>query len=259
MTLLAKIHQVRQAKLAVVKTGEIKGGKNTMMFASYADIWSALHPVLDEAGISVGWEGSEISMLEGGREKVRMVMAVSDGNEVERVTWEMLIPEPILNSYGSSVTNNAQRTANASSYCKRLGLLHMFGVAAGNEDDVERMTPQGDQSNIPGLVRVTPSTQWPDLIHGGWENVETPTFEGMLIDHATEDGKALSKMMRGYPDHPGLVAWAHDRLMAKMQANKLYWEDIQPADAPDLIQNCTGAHLMAANLILAEKLKSAES
>lgn len=259
MNLLAKIHQVRQAKLAVVKTGEIKSKNGLILFASYADIWSALHPVLDTAGISVGWEGSEISMLDGGREKVRMVMAVTDGNEVERVTWEMLIPEPILNSYGSSVTNNAQRTANASSYCKRLGLLHFFGIAAGNEDDVERMTPQGDQSNIPGLVRVTPSTQWPDLIHGGWENVETPTFEGMLAAHASEDGKALSRMLRGYPDHPGLVAWAHDRLVSKMAANDLQWSDIQPADAPDQILNCTGPMLVAANVNLNAKLKNTES
>lgn len=250
--LIGKIHRVRLKGLTVVKTGKISGGINAM-FASYPDVWAALKPALDEEGLSVGFAGAQLGAFGGeGAESVLMPMEISDGESSTGHLFAMMIPEKILNSRGSSVTNNAQRVANAQSYLKRTALIHFFGMSAGNEDEVERMMPAGDQTNIPGVIIPGPDLAWQDLTGGMWENVMSPTGEGKLVDQAGKGGAAMNEMWQLHLEHPGMVAWAADYIEAKLYASGLDWADLMEFGAalPSNMQACNGAQMRDAAKIL---------
>lgn len=245
MSITNKIHAVRLLALTVVKTGKISGGINAM-FASYPDVWRMLQPALAEHGLSVGFCGAKLEPFQDG-EKVSMELGVSDGTESATTMFEMLVPEKILNSWGSSVTNNAQRVANAQSYLKRTALIHFFGMSAGNEDEVERMMPMGDQSNIPGLIRVTDSTAWQSLMDGLWSNVESPLHDGRLAEYAKSPAQMVA-LWDDFPDHPGITAWAADLIRDTLQSIGKSWGDVVAADpdTPASLEACNGTQIRMA-------------
>lgn len=243
--LLSKIHAVRQLALTIKKTGKIGGGINAL-FASYPDVWSKLQPELDRQGLSVGFTGATLEPL-GDGEKVGMLMTISDGESVSESRFEMMVPERIISRGGSAVTNNAQRVANAQSYLKRTALIHAFGMSAGNEDECERMNPTGDQSNIPGLIRVNEKTAWQDLTDGAWSNAESPLFDGTLSGYSGERGKMIA-LWTDWPHHAGIIAWAADWITSSLQELGLSWADVtaeNPALPADMMA-CDGAAMRTA-------------
>ena len=238
MSLLSKIHNIRALGLTVVKTGKISGGINAL-FASYPDVWAALKPALDAESISVGFSSAILS-FHGDSELVAMSLEVCDGATSLEREFQMIVPEKILNSRGSSVTNNAQRVANAQSYLKRTALIHFFGMSAGNEDEVERMMPAGDQTNIPGVIFVEDSTAWQSLTDGIWGSVMSPLHDGKLgTHHATGGDTAMAILWQDYPNHPALLAWAADWITSKLDSLGWDWADAV-ALAPDLPAAITG-------------------
>lgn len=254
-TLLAKIHAVRSEGLTVAKTGKISGGINAL-FASYPDVWAALYPALQRAELSVGFSGAVITVKEG-VELVRMALTVSDGEAEKTAEFDMIIPEKILNSRGSSVVNNAQRVANAESYTKRTALIHFFGMSAGNEDEVERMTPRGDETNIPGAVVIGPDTPWQDLTDGGWANGLSPSGEGLLSDVSRTSGSAMAQLWTSFPNHPGICAWAADWITSRQEEQGIAWEAMAAADPalPGALYQCNAAQLRAACKVVREMTK----
>ncbi|MES2706374.1 MAG: hypothetical protein V4726_07200 [Verrucomicrobiota bacterium] len=257
-SLTAKIHNIRLLALAVVKTGKITGGINAA-FASYPDVWAALQPELKNEGLSVGFHSATLEPFPDG-EKVRMEMVVGDGTESLATGFEMLVPEKILNSRGSSVTNNAQRVANAQSYLKRTALIHYFGMSAGNEDEVERMMPVGDQSNIPGLIRVTDATVWQDLTDGLWGKVESPLHDGTLTPYSAS-GAQMAGLWDEFPNHPGIVAWAADWIGDNLQHLGLSWADVMELDPtlPGSMTACDGPSMRLASKAVLELRRKARA
>lgn len=256
MSLLQKIHNIRARGLTVVKTGKITGGINAM-FASYPDVWAAVSPALTEEGLSVGFTSAVIS-IQHETELVRMTMTVSDGTTQADHQFDMIVPERILNSRGSSVTNNAQRVANAESYCKRTSLILFFGVAAGNEDEVERMAPSPDQSNIPGLIMVNSLTTWQGLMDGIWRDVMSPTQDGKLGDVAAKGNAGMKQLWLDYPDHPGVLAWAADWMQNALEEHGWGWKaDLVSIEGalPDSMQACNAGQLSVAARVLGKAIR----
>lgn len=245
MTLLSKIHAVRKLGLAVVKTGEITG-KNKITFASYADVWETLKPALDEQDLSVGFTAGTVQPHgDGDRAALRMV--VSDGTEREETEYEMLLPEKIVNQYGSSVTNSGQRNAGAFSFIRRNALLCFFNIGTGDADAVERMNPEGNQSNIPGIIRVNERTAWQDLTDGGWSNAESPLHDGTLAQYGG-DRNRMVLLWSDYPAHAGITAWAADWINDALQQLGMSWADVmeREPDLPGSITQCDGAAMRRA-------------
>lgn len=254
--LLSKIHNVRSQGSTVIKTGKISGGINAL-FASYPDVWATLHPALKQEGLSVGFSAASIT-FHGETELVRMTMTVSDGITQEDHSYDMIVPEKILNSRGSSVTNNAQRVANAESYAKRTSLILFFGMSAGNEDEVERMMPVGDQSNIPGIIRVTDRTTWQGLMDGVWSDVMSPTEDGKLGDVAAKGNAAMKQLWQDFPQHPGLLAWAADWIQGALEEKSWGWKaDILAIEGalPETMQACNAEQLGIAARVLGKAIR----
>jgi hypothetical protein len=245
--------------LAIKKTGEIPGygSRKAIMFASYADVWSALQPALAEEGLSVGFSSATLSALGHESEMVRMTMVVCDGATLEEHPFEMIVPEKILNSSGSSVTNSAQRVANAESFLKRTALIHFFGIATGNEDEVERMNPVGDQTNIPGVMFVDGRTTWQGLMDGMWCDVMSPLHDGKIGIYAAEGDKAMVALWQDFPDHPALMAWAGDWINGALESAGLSWADVMEteADLPGVLTACNAAALRRAAKTVKQLLK----
>jgi len=254
-SLLSKIHAVRSEGLTVAKTGKISGGINAL-FASYPDVWAALFPALQRAGLSVGFSGAEISVSEG-VELVTMTLTVGDGESEQTAGFDMIVPEKILNSRGSSVVNNAQRVANAQSYLKRTALIHFFGMSAGNEDEVERMAPRGDETNIPGAMVIGPDTPWQDLTDGCWANGLSPSGDGLLSDVSRSGPGPMVQLWTSFPDHPGICAWAADWITSRQEEQGIVWDALVAADPalPGALCQCNAAQLRAACKVVRDMTK----
>lgn len=250
--LIAKIHRVRLKGLTVVK----KGKTNLGLFASYVDVWSTLQPELATEGLSVGFSSAKIS-FHGEAELVGMELEISDGTD--SVTWpfDMIVPERIMSGAGKSVTNNAQRVASAESFLKRTALIHAFGMSAGNEDEVEKMNPVGDQTNLPGLIQVTDATTWQSLTDGMWSDVMSPLHDGKLFDHANQGTAHMVGLWDDYPDHPGVMAWAADWINGALEDAGLSWADAMEAEAdlPSSLTACNAAALRRAAKTVKQLLK----
>lgn len=259
MPITSKIHAARSKRLSVVKTGEINIQGRKMAFVSYADIWSQLGPALESVGLSLGFSKALIRVDQNsGHEIVSMVLEVSDGEEERTSDWEMILPEVIKSSTGNHVTNNAQRVTNAESYLKRTALLHYFGIVAGNEDEVERMTPEGSQINIPGAIPMAPTVSWQMLTEELWRKAMSPLHDGVLDKYPPGE---LSKMWADHPDHPGLQAWGADWIVHWLGETGKTWDDLVEADPglPKFLTNCTGAHLRAAASVLKGFVRDSKS
>ncbi len=260
MSIQSAIHQVRLQNISLVKTGE--GGK--FKFASFFDVMEALQAPLREAGLSVGFPAAglhEVQTANGPAEYVTVMLEVSNGTETTNASYDVLLPEPIRNQQGSAVTNAAQRTANAITYAKRIGLLAFWNLAAGDEDDVERMTPAAGQSNIPGQVHITDDTPWTTLVDSVWKNVITPLNTGLLRDYLEEFGpNDMWRLWGMHPHHPGLCAWGFDLLQSKMEKLGYAWQDVVALDPslPAVITNCTPAQLRAAATVVGKTTKPAQ-
>jgi|GEM_PF-4177072 len=256
MSLLKAIHAIRTKGLTVVKTGRITGGINAA-YASYPDVWATLHPALTEQGLSVGFT-SAIITVQHETELVRMTMTVSDGTTAEEHIYDMIVPERIVNSRGSSVTNSAQRVANAESYCKRTSLILFFGMSAGNEDEVERMMPGVDQSNIPGIMMVNERTTWQGLMDGIWRDFMSPDQSGKLGDVAAKGNAPMKQLWLDYPQHPGVLAWAADWMQNALEENGWGWKaDILAIEGalPESMQACNAEQLFLAARVLGKAIR----
>lgn len=253
--LIAKIHRVRLGGLTIIKQGKTNLGR----FAAYPDVWSTLQPSLSVEGLSVGFSAARIT-FHGEAELVSMDMEISDGADCVTWPYEMIVPEKVLTAGGKPVTNNAQRVASAESYLRRTALIHAFGMSAGNEDEVERMTPAEDLSNLPGAIAVTADTKWQDLVEGLWENAQSPLYDGTLVGYAAQGDNVMRGMWRDYPDHAGLQAWAADWIVSTLQALGIGWDGVRAGDAdlPAYLTQCTGSALRRAAKALAAALAKAK-
>jgi hypothetical protein len=251
-TLLSKIHAVRLQGLTVVKMGKTNLG----LFAAYADVWSTLQPALAGQGLSVGFSAARI-VLHGDVEMVTMDMEISDGES--SVTWpfDMVIPERIMTGSGKSVTNNAQRVASGQSYLRRTALIHAFGMSAGNEDEVEKMVPVGDQTNTPGTIFVDERTTWQGLMDGMWADVMSPLHDGKLSFHASQGNVHMAGMWTDHPNHPGIMAWAADWINGGLETAGLSWADVMEMDPalPSALTACNAGELRAAAKAAKQLLK----
>ena len=241
--LTLKIHRVRAKGLTVVK----KGKTNLGLFASYPDVWSTLQPSLAEEGLSVGFSAARIT-FHGDVELVQMDMEISDGVDAVKWPFDMIVPERIMTGTGKSVTNNAQRVASAESYLRRTALIHAFGMSAGNEDEVEKMLPVGDQTNTPGMIFVDERTTWQSLTDGMWADVMSPLHDGKLGTYASQGTRAMIDLWTDNPSHPGVMAWAADWINGALEEAGLCWADLMEADpaAPSVITACNADQLRAA-------------
>jgi hypothetical protein len=248
-TLRALLHAIRTSGISVVKTG--KGPKGA--FASYADVWSALLPALKEHGLSVAFESGGVRR-DGELEIATMTLVVATDDEEQRHSFETVIPEPIRNSQGSSVTNNAMRQAAGKTYGRRTELILFFGVSTGTDDEVERMTVGPDQTNIPGLIMVGPNTSWQQLTEGVWADAMSPLEDGKLGDHAKQGFEHMKSLWRANIGHPGMCAWGADWITGKLQETGLAWSDMVARD-PELpaLQNCTPRNLASVMAILSPR------
>lgn len=258
MSLLAKIHAVRAQRLRLVKTGTVE---RKFKFASYYDVMDALQAPLDAAGLSIGFPQASLHSVQtqdGPADFVTVKLEVCDGVESVTASYDVRMPEAIRNQSGSAVTNAAQRTANAITYARRIGLLAFWNIVAGDEDQIERMTPGPGQSNIPGQVHITPETTWPSLTGGVWEQVASPLDDGLLQDSVQGGPGYMWRLWGNYPDHPGLCAWGYDRLMDRLEEMGFAWGDLmaQDADLPGLMTNCTPAQLRRAAELVAKRKKA---
>lgn len=250
--LLKKIHAIRREALTVIK----KGKTNLGLFASYPDVWSTLQPSLDKHGLSVGFSSAKIT-FHGDTELVTMDMTVSDGGESVAWPFDMIVPERIMTGGGKSVTNNAQRVASAESYLKRTALVHAFCMSAGNEDEVERMNPVGDQTNTPGTIFVDERTTWQSLMDGLWSDVMSPLHDGKLSVYAAQGDGAMKLLWKDFPDHPAICAWAADWLTGALEAAQWEWSDVVALDPalPGAMQSCNPGQLRLAAQALSKALK----
>lgn len=254
--LIAKIHRVRLAGLAVVKTGKIP---NMGAFPSYPDVWSTLLPCLTGEGLSVGFSSARITFHDGA-ELVTMTMEISDGVACVAWPYEMIVPERMLTASGKPTINSAQRVVAAGSYLRRTALIHAFGMSTGTENDVERMTPAENAADTPGAITITPSTKWQDLTDGLWQNAQSPLYDGVLAGYAADGDYVMRWMWRDHPDHAGLQAWAADWIAATLQTLGIGWDDVRAADAdlPTYLTQCTGSALRRAAKSLAAALAKAK-
>lgn len=202
-----------------------KGKTNLGLFASYPDVWSTLQPALAEQGLSVGFSSAKI-VLHGDVEMVTMDMEISDGESSVVWPFDMVVPERIMTGTGKSVTNNSQRVASGQSYLRRTALIHAFGMSAGNEDEVEKMQPVGDQTNIPGLIVPNDATTWQSLMDGMWSDVMSPLHDGKLATHASQGDIYMKRLWMDYPEHPGLLAWVADYINSTLETAGLSWADV---------------------------------
>jgi len=133
-------------------------------------------------------------------------------------------------------------------------------MSAGNEDEVERMMPHGDQSNIPGLVMVTSATIWQALTDGTWRDVMSPLEDGKLEAHTERGAKYMNELWKEYPDHPGVMAYWADWLSGTMQNGEIPWADLMDRDAslPTALQACNPEQLRSAARAMTEILKAAK-
>jgi len=233
--------------LAVEKSGQITGGINAK-FASYADIREVLNPHMIEHGLSLGWNRQTIRTDEKGREIVTMHGEVSDGEESVNVEFEVMVPAAITNSRGSEVVNNAQRTANAASYCVRIATLRIFGMGAGNEDECERMSASGAETDSrDSAPQISEDAHWSKFLDGEWRYVRAPGKDAKLGE--LKD-KELVDLVLKHPTHAGLVAWVADsRLMGNLQELGMLWSEFikqEPGDWPDTLIECTPEQIKQA-------------
>lgn len=233
----AAVHAIRGLQLKVVKTGEVKG---KFKFPSFVDVWALLQPHLADFKLSVGFGNTSIR-FDAGLEIMRLELIVGNGTEKVREAYEILLPETIRNQSGNAVTNGSQRSGGAASYAKRTALILFFNIAAGDEDEVERMTPSASQSNIPGLIMVRPDTRWQDLTDGDWRDAMSPFEDGKTCDHAEKGEEHMRELWRQYPTHPALMAYWADWVLNKMQESGMTWKDLREKnkDLPEHIHNCT--------------------
>lgn len=249
--LRASLHAVRTAGISVVKTG--KGPKGN--FASYADVWSALLPVLKEHGLSVAFESGAVRR-DDSLEVVTMTLVVANADEEQRYPFETIIPEPIRNSSGSSVTNNAMRQAAGKTFGRRTELILFFGISTGTDDEVERMTVGPDQTNIPGLIVVGPETAWQSLTDGIWADAMSPLHDGKLSEHSKEGVEHMKDLWRANLTHPAMCAWGADWISHKLDEEGLAWDDmIKRYPSLPSFQNCTPRDLAAVMVTLSKPLK----
>lgn len=243
--LLAKVHTIRLAGLTAVKTGSVPG---KFKFASYADVWTALHPSLQVHDLSVGFSGSTISIA-GALEIMRLTLEVTDGETQMEKQFEILLPECIRNSSGGAVTNSSQRSGGGATYARRTALILFFNIATGDDAEVERMQP-GNMERARGAT-VSDAAPWSALLDGGWCDAPAGDGKRTLGDLNNAQRKALWEKD---PASKPLMAWVGD-LITNMLGDAGYsWETFRQwanAGLPEVMEQCTPGLLKIA----AEKAK----
>lgn len=253
---------VRTRSLVVVKTGQNTG--LNAKYATYTDVLAVLNPVLQEAGLAVGFRPGKVR-LEGTGDKTAWVqsllMEVSfSGTDIhmEKIEFEVLFPE------GNRGTNLTQRQGMAHTYGKRYALVDYFGMITGDDDDAERLgqplsdtAPKADKSAHWRQFCYVPLFKvGSEEIAGTWGTLANPadaTGETSLGDLAP--GK-LSTIWQRFPDDAGINAWRAE-LTGERAAGKGYrtWEECRSnhktLNLPEVFVDCTGQQL--TNLALALK------
>lgn len=255
-TLREAIAEVRAKGIVVVKTARNTGIQSD--YASYADVWEALKPALDSAGLTVGFLPSK-TRKDNEAWIQELVMEISCGAYDRTVPFEVLFPE------GNRGVNLTQRQGMAHTYGKRYALIDFFHLITGDDDDAQRLgqTPRENAAPTPDKT-----AHWSEFCHvaifgvgseetaGTWAPMADPsddTGERCLGDNA---GGVMAKLWAKYPDHPGINAWRAELIKERAIAKNLMdWEKVvktyRSLNLPELFAECTGEHLN--NLALALK------
>lgn len=248
--LLSKVHGVRLQGLTVVKTGQVPG---KFKFASLADVWTVLFPVLKESGLSIGFTNSSIRIA-GTLEIMCLTLQVSDGEAEAKENFEILLPESIRNSSGNAVTNSSQRSGGGASYARRTALILYFNIATGDDAEVERMNPGAKEIDRDAPPEASNLAPWARLMDGNWSDLASPDGSGPLVD-----AREKKKLWQKWPDHPGLTAWAADIVTYDLTQLGFSWSRFATESGgqwPASLEECTPTQVrQAANAVRAMTAK----
>lgn len=129
-SLLSAVSAIRAKSAVVIKTARNTGINSD--YASYADVMAVLKPLLQEAGVSVGFKPGNIRK-DNEAWVQSLTLVVSMGEESEETTFETLFPE------GNRGVNITQRQGMAHTYGKRYALVDYFHLITGDDDDAVRL------------------------------------------------------------------------------------------------------------------------
>ena len=205
------IAAVRAEALVVVKTARNTGLNSD--YASYADVWAVLKPLLNEHKLAVGFVSGTTTREGETSWKQVLTLECSSTETGETIShqFETLFPE------GNRGVNLTQRQGMAHTYGKRYALINFFHLITGDDGDAQRLgadrgidaaapTPAAGQ-HWSTLCCVSVFNVGHDDTLNAWHmfgDPSDPTGERSLGDN--EPG-ALAKLAMRHPDHPGLAAW----------------------------------------------------
>ncbi|HYF37536.1 MAG TPA: ERF family protein [Prosthecobacter sp.] len=253
LTLAAAIALVRAKGLVVVKTARNTGINSD--YASYADVWEALKPALDEAGLSVGFlPGSIRKDNEGWVQS--LTMEVSTAADMRSFTFEIVFPE------GNRGVNITQRQGMAHTYGRRYALVDFFHIITGDDDDAQRLGMQLRDNEAPTAA---PDAHWKDFCYvpvfstgtletqGTWANLADPEDPARILGDSAPN--ALARIWNRHPDDAGLNAWRAELIQERATAKKLTdWNQVRTTykslHLPEAFTDCTGDHLNSLALAL---------
>lgn len=252
-SLIVAVSAVRKLGIFVEKTAKNTGLNSN--YADYGDVWLALKPELERNGIAVGFLPSVVKNDQAWIQD--LIMEISVGSEVERVTFQVLFPE------GNRGVNLTQRQGMAHTYGKRYALIDYFHMITGDDDDAMRLGQQRVDESAP---KAQPDQHWEELCHcplfatgheesqGSWAMLADPSGDGSQTLGDLADG-AKAKLWTRYPDHPGINAWRAELIQKRAEAKGIAdWEACRAAhksmNMPQYFRECSGEQLNNLSLAL---------
>lgn len=254
------IAAVRAEALVVVKTARNTGLNSD--YASYADVWATLKPLLTQRKLAVGFVSGTTSREGDTSWKQVLTLECSSTETGETIShsFETLFPE------GNRGVNLTQRQGMAQTYGKRYALINFFHLITGDDDDAQRLGM--DRIGESAAPAPSQGQHWSTLccvsLFGVGQD-ETMNAWHMIGDPSDQTGERslgdnepgmLAKLAQRYPDHAGLIAWRAE-LVGERAALKgcTSWDDILKQypqfQLPPSFAECRGVQL--ANLALALK------
>lgn len=237
MKIAAAIAEMQASGLVCVK--ERKNSSLNSSYATLADVWELLRPHLAKHGLAVQFRHGSLREL-GSQIVQGMTVIISHPESGETQEWSAEYPMP----EGNRGVNFAQRFGSATTYAQRYALCAAFGVVTGDDDDARRAASQVGRAAA-ATVSTNPET-WPTLMDGAWADAPAPGGDSMLGDL---DHRARVALWKQHPDHPGLLAYAADWIVGRLeQAGSSWsqWTTEAGGTWPDSIEQCSPDELRAA-------------
>lgn len=246
------IAAVRARGLVAVKTSRNTGINSE--YASYADVWAVLAPVLTEYGLSVGFLPGPVRKDNEAWVQT-LVAEITHGNETKSVSFEIVFPE------GNRGVNITQRQGMAHTYGKRYALVNLFHVITGDDDDAERLGQARHEERAP-----KPDKHWSEYCYapllgvgseetqGAWSMLANPDNPEVTLGDLAPG--AIARLWTRFPDHAGINAWRAEIVSMRAKAKGATdWQHVldfySKMGLPAAFTDCTGEQLN--NLALALK------